>query len=459
MARFVPESNDHSYTRSLNAIAYDMRAMRSLGRTMALFGPWGSGKTTFLDELAARTASKEHGERRVVLHHFDAWQHQYSPDILLTMFAELLQPQPDPKKPWYADLILAPEGKGIIKGLLGLTGSLTNAAGKALGMGTIQDFVGDYTHFQKALQDQMDRQCRAHNEIRVAEYRRAETLKTISHYILKAFGLNADQGDRLVMVVDNLDRCPPETLLLVLEFLEKTKSVSSTTGLGGVHFLLPLDYAATEKAVRSRYSAFSAEDAEAYVEKVFFPIYRMPRFDGASVAKCLALDDDIAQTIDLINSRELLPKTKPADFGDVANLLMDANPRKARRLVHTTFHWMERLPNAYRAIAKELGTRTSIMMIALLEFYSDFANLLIERRADVMNAATETEIAKLVSRARNESLAVGEFANAVESKPQLLSVFSDLRRQHKNAAQYSNALGKSITLLQGLLRLGALQDR
>lgn len=464
MRRYIPEDRDHSYTNAIRTMHSDAQNFNELGRMIALFGPWGSGKTTFLDEFRdrvnERAAEKRlNGQRKVKVHYFDAWQHQYSSDFLLTMFAELLQPEVDPKKAWYSALLLEPEGKGILKSLFGLTGSLTNVVGRATGAGSVQEFVADYASFTGRLDELVDRQCKAHNEVRLAESLRRKTLDTISSYVLHAFGLDRSHGDRLIMIVDNLDRCDPQTLLSVLEFLEKTKPALKTSGLSGVHFLFPLDYEATKKAVRSRYAAFDSEDASAYVEKVFSPIYRMPRLDGQTVGKCLATDPDIVSTLNWMLKNHLLNDVRPEQFGDVTNLLLDGNPRKARHLVHATYQGLSRLPRPYLDAAHELGTRPTVMMIALLEFYEEFAELLIERRAAVQNVVSESDIHGMIGRARNEALALGRFADILEQQPQLYSVFSDLRQTKRNAAQFNEALGKCILLLQGLKRLGALQDR
>lgn len=461
-SRFVPNELDHVYNLAITALVEDLSKNTNLGRVIGLFGPWGSGKTEFIRAACKANEGLTRGPRDPVLciEYMDAWKNQYSPNLVLNVFAHLAQPKVDEDRPWYKTFVNENMTQSASRTVTALFGVGANIVGKMLNAGTVKEIAKDYKDLQREISDRVEAFCREHHESRVAESKRETVLRSLTTQAFTARNLRVE-SDRLVVVLDNLDRCSPETFLDVIECLEKTKQSEDGHGLHGIHFLLPVDPAAARKAVKARYPSFDVEDQVAYIEKVFSPVYWMPRLDASTLSNILSRTpqaDVLQRQLNALN----VPSLNTGIVAEAANLLLSSNPRQAIHLIHSISQHLARLPQAYRGELSQLTPRLCICAFVLVDFFPAFALLLMERTQEtgalVAHPDSKT-ISAIVARARADVMSLPEFATELERSPQLFSFIRDVRTSGQNEGQIRATFNKFVKVLHGITKLGALEQR
>jgi hypothetical protein len=195
---------------------------------VGIFGDWGSGKTTLMDEIRRKLG------KTVVPVEFNAWRYEREPQLLIP----LLDTVRGDLVGWAADqdadtrkLVLTAVGKvaRIIRGLAaGLSGEvgLPGAVKVKYDVGKSIDAL-----IASAKPEQPQ-------SLYVAAYR--ELKQTFE-------GLRARGVAKIVVFVDDLDRCLPDNALDVLE------SMKLFFDLLGFVFVVGLDEAVIKRAVRTRF--------------------------------------------------------------------------------------------------------------------------------------------------------------------------------------------------------------
>ncbi|MDR7187178.1 hypothetical protein J2X85_004250 [Microbacterium trichothecenolyticum] len=125
---------------------------------------------------------------------------------------------------------------------------------------------------------------------------------------------------RVVVLVDDLDRCSPANLVAVLE------TINNVMDINGFVFVLALDYEVLVQAILREYPHVSGHE---FVEKMVQVPFRVPPLD---------LDDKSLLRDLLPNWNSLIALTGP-DFDtvliDVVRIALRGNPRQTKRLVNT----------------------------------------------------------------------------------------------------------------------------
>ncbi|WP_438034899.1 KAP family P-loop NTPase fold protein [Sorangium sp. So ce204] len=216
---------------------------------IALYGSWGAGKTTLL-RLAENHwhDDKEPIRNRAIW--FDPWEHEQRGDVISPLLNAIVT--------HVARWNNAEDNAGLVdlaarigKTLLSLAARLgAQELGKRL---KIEDLTpDDVTKFFKGWKE-------FHNDVdRVKE--RFRTL--VQDHALKG----AEPGARLVVFLDDLDRCLPES---VVNLLEATKLLLCGTRGTPVTFVFGLDRTVVGEAIAKRYPGSSLYTGESYLEKIF----------------------------------------------------------------------------------------------------------------------------------------------------------------------------------------------
>jgi len=217
---------------------------------IALDGGWGTGKSWFLKRWVGQHRSDHPGKARTV--YFDAFAHDYLDDPLVALMgvliAELEPDGPAEKSTWAkfkeagwklrkpATRIALAVGTG---GATEIGGAALDAGAKAIGK-LATETADDFWDREASRRDAM------------AEFGAA----------LQALTLPGDQeGEprKLVIVVDELDRCRPDYALSLLEVIKHFFAVDH------VHFVLGVNLRELENMVRVRYGTL--EGAALYLQK------------------------------------------------------------------------------------------------------------------------------------------------------------------------------------------------
>jgi predicted KAP-like P-loop ATPase len=120
---------------------------------------------------------------------------------------------------------------------------------------------------------------------------------------------------RIVILVDDLDRCSVDTVTAMLE------SINAITDVAGFVFVLALDYDVIVRAVNAKYPTVNGHQ---FVEKIIQVPFRIPGLDASEDA----LLPTLVPAMDL--GKDL--STGDAELARMVDLAFGANPRSTKRL-------------------------------------------------------------------------------------------------------------------------------
>jgi hypothetical protein len=223
------------YADALAEIILNSRPRFAVG----IFGDWGSGKTTLMEGISARLA----GEEQVVRVFFNAWRYEREPHLLVPMLDTLRESLLD-----WADG--RPDGAGE-RGLATRVAAAASRAARAVLAG-ITLRAGLPLGGLEASLDASKAVEAWRSESEAATRVIAGEPKSFYHASFRALREAMAEfvrggAGRIVVFVDDLDRCLPENALQVLE------SMKLFFDLEGFVFVVGLDQQVIEQAVELRY--------------------------------------------------------------------------------------------------------------------------------------------------------------------------------------------------------------
>ena len=210
------------YAEALTEVIVHSRAEFSVG----IFGSWGSGKTTLMQAIQRKLPD----DKSVIPVWFAAWRYEKDPNLilpLLDVLREALETQDDGKSGWAHDAAVAVgcAGQAFLEGLK-LSASLP---------GIKADFeLGKMIEAIRASRERPAPLSLYHAGFRML------------HEAIQ--GLSAGGTRRVVVFIDDLDRCLPTNALDVLESMKLFFDVE------GCIFVVGLDQEIAEKAVAVKYA-------------------------------------------------------------------------------------------------------------------------------------------------------------------------------------------------------------
>ncbi|RLK02611.1 KAP family P-loop NTPase fold protein [Ruegeria conchae] len=228
---------------------------------VALDGAWGSGKSFFLKCWVGEHLRREGNTTQTV--YFDAFKHDFLDDPLIALtgaIAERFKESGDKtaQKAWDQAKRVAPAlGRAIIRaGISVATAGLVNKA----------DQLADAA---------IETASRELDEA-IAEFWKRESGKRVAMECFRQALVDLTDPDvnglparKLVIVVDELDRCRPDYALSLLETIKHFFNVD------GVHFILGVNLEQLQNSVKARCG--SGTEADAYLQK-FYPLkLKLPR--------------------------------------------------------------------------------------------------------------------------------------------------------------------------------------
>ena len=333
---------------------------------VGIFGSWGSGKSTLMDSIAARIDS----ETAIVVP-FNAWRYEREPHLILplldTIRASLSSWADDPRR--------SPEAKQKARDIAGRIGRVVRALARGfsaeIGLPGAVALSFDTDKALDALSAQPEDVVKAPQSLYFAAFQE-----------LQAAFREVEQAafSRIVVFVDDLDRCLPISALTVLE------SMKLFFDMPGFVFVVGMDERVIERAVSSKFTdGTSAGEGPVqetrlereYVKKIFQVPYTVPAMAPGHLRQLLTVmeqqggmsdtqRDDLEHRV-----RRYLPHVAPE--GRV-------NPRDVKRFV-----------NAYtlqRMIRPELNA-DCVLALQTLEFRRDWEevyDVLLAEPGDFLDA-------------------------------------------------------------------------
>jgi hypothetical protein len=224
---------------------------------IALDGGWGSGKSHFLKLWTGAHRKELNGKARII--YFDAFEHDYLDDPLISLVARLTTK--DAETTWGSKAVKAIKKAALPLARLSLrVGAAAATAGVTEIAGPVTDAV--VTKAGEATQASID-----------AFWKRETGRIAAMQQFRDALTALTEEGDapqKIVFIIDELDRCRPDYALTLLEIVKHFFAVPN------VHFVLGANLHALEYSVRSRYGA--QIDATAYLQKFVHLKIQLPVF-------------------------------------------------------------------------------------------------------------------------------------------------------------------------------------
>jgi len=357
--------------------------------TLGVFGSWGSGKTSLMIQLRDRVAGDAAPEQRP-LHRtvwFNAWKYNQEDALwrallllLLDDLEQLLQAEPaervagEPppeqllellREALYHETGWSEKGKPgvnwtqaltagaglafnlVLSGLgLGLAADTLEAARKKFGEGEAVSRVGE-------LAQAFRREELIHYQ---AQLRSLEQFQRNFEKLVKLLLRRPDQETRrLVVLVDDLDRCLPEKAIGVLEAVKLFLDVE------GCIFVLALDPDAIETAIRTRYKG--EVKAREYLEKIIQLPFILPPIEAEPMRKYV---------------ESLAPRLPDPRCAEVFAAGLAPNPRQVKRTLNI-FLLLSRLVARRPDLQEGITSVRLAKVVAIQHAHPEFYNLLRQR--------------------------------------------------------------------------------
>lgn len=237
---------------------------------VALYGDWGSGKTSTLNLCFEALREQSHEDQPLVVR-FNPWWFSNTGDLLIQFFARLGE-----------DLENVGKIEGIRKLAIRYGGMLAPAVGGAVdalgGSGLGSAAGGVFSRFANR-SDQ-----RAQERAQDVHALRAEITKLLEEF-----------ERRIVVVIDDIDR------LSAQEMRDMFKVVKATADFPNTHYLLAFDFGTVSEAL----SSVQLTDGAAYLEKIVQVPFRLPDPTPGKIAEIVVEGlDEIVEDLNEILDRQ-----------------------------------------------------------------------------------------------------------------------------------------------------------
>ncbi|WP_336641255.1 P-loop NTPase fold protein [Microbacterium sp. USHLN272] len=256
--------------------------------TIGLYGPWGSGKSSLLEGLAKNLSE---GENPPVVVQFDAWRYEASSDLLLPLLVNVRR---------RLDERASSEGGSRWRGIHDRLASVVSS----LQVSFFGVTVSANTTPTKG-RDASD------------EY-------FLPFESLTSLASSIAEDQRIVVLIDDLDRCAPDKVINIIE------AIHILTDVPGLVFVLALDYGYLTSAIRRQYASAEMDETEAerYIEKVIQVPFHIPRMvtDGARVEDLIPSWADMSDWFPGVGENTLF---------EIYRYGLRSNPRQFKRLLNT----------------------------------------------------------------------------------------------------------------------------
>jgi hypothetical protein len=313
---------------------------------VGIFGTWGSGKTTLMREIERRL-----DPAKAITIQFSAWRYEKEPNLvipLLDVVRERLLQWAEQNQPLRESALKTAStiGSAIYSLLAGLSFKvgLPNALEISYKANESLSQARDFAEREKA----------------------ARVPRSFYHAAFSALGdsfrefLGSGKPDRIVVFVDDLDRCLPQGALEVLE------AMKLFFDLEGFIFVVGLDQGVVERSIDIKYrsDALPGTTAQSNAETVQIrgadyikKIFQVP-FSVAPVAIT-----QLEEFLNAVYTQSALPKAQVNDFQvrvapHIRHIVTDAgvNPREIKRFLNAYTLAIKIKPNLDRNVVLALQT-------------------------------------------------------------------------------------------------------
>jgi energy-coupling factor transporter ATP-binding protein EcfA2 len=218
-------------------------------KIMALYGEWGSGKTSVVEHLT-RVLSFSESFKTI---YFPAWEYEKDDNINMSLFDNIAGEIKDKKK-----------YKEIIKSFLESAYSIVKGVAKSYEIN-----VGLLNFRPGAVLEEYEEYYKKEKAGQKSKFCYQKNLFKQKYIELEKAVVEDDPDRKIIVFIDDLDRCEPEHVLDLLSTIKHFMTLGERT-----IFFFSLDKKAVEGAVKVKYG--DCVIANEYLEKIFDITFSMP---------------------------------------------------------------------------------------------------------------------------------------------------------------------------------------
>lgn len=336
-------------------------------QVIALDAPWGSGKSTFIDLMCKRFE-----EDKDVYIKFNAWENDYTEEPLLSLMSDINQ------QFQVKEYIGTDEYKSFIPHMVRATklfskGALKGISKVILGNEATTDLRNAYLEVSSAITDEV-----ANNlfkDIDESKKSRIEFKDELIKYTNKI--LEEKSKDKLIIIIDELDRCRPT---FAIELLENIKHLFD---IENVVFFIAVDKEQLSEAIKSVYG--QGFDSYTYLNRFFDLELHLPKTNLINLFKNI-MNHTFKNSSDYkrISDNKFLPeaiKLFNLTIRDFQRIVTEAFLLKRLRKIQKTLK--DIIVNEYREIEE---TEISVFLLILRHKEPDVYDIIFENQS--MNFTT-----------------------------------------------------------------------
>lgn len=310
--------------------------------TVGLYGKWGSGKSSLLKAINRILKSSPD----VITVEFDAWRYQRSQEIVIPLL--------------YA--VLAAVQKTNDHTLARAVGRLLRAFGVSLGFKIPVVGIEFSAADVKAAWDEDSKPAVSLDD---AFARPFDELRRVGEAL---------EGRRIVVFVDDLDRCTSENVVGMLE------SINVITDVAGFIFVLALDYDVVTQAVQKRYAHANGHE---FIEKIIQVPFRIPSVITTAPGTLEALVPGFRDLRHLADLR--------FELEDAIEVAFRGNPRSVKRFVNALTLLMRILEARNAQFDAQLLTRILAMELRWPEEFRGVRGAVLGGQADPLSIVVDAQ--------------------------------------------------------------------
>lgn len=284
------ESQDILERRHLAGRIYNRLLDESCPNVVGIYGGWGTGKTSLLNLLLAHNNQPVSEDLKTIhIEVFDAWQYETTGNLLIPVIVQLKKLSGD-------EAFLPKSWKASVRRVLAVT--TISLAGLALSKSPIQ--MGD---IRAIWEDIENKDKDDSSSILLGWEALTDAIREMQiafHEVVKV--VLQEQGcDRLVLCIDNLDRCSPDHTVNLLESIKNFFSVP------GCVWLFAMDSDVIASYISHKYDG-TAMDGTSYLDKIIPEQYHLSFYPEENDPRVFNLIYEVTGSNLTLNNENRLPQ-------------------------------------------------------------------------------------------------------------------------------------------------------
>ncbi len=301
--------------------------------TMAIYGGWGTGKTSFMRMLKAYMNVMEESKDKFDFFWFDAWKYENESSLLLPFLSLMGKDFPNHRR-----VIRKVTKIGAAVLLSGIDAVLRLTKLKALSINSISKNL---------------KLCE--NQIEIASDSWVSNIDLLRDEFQKLVTEITKSNKKFVVFIDDLDRCMPENVVKLIEDIRHFLSVENTV------FIIGVDRDVLAKGIQARYKSSFLISGEEYLEKIINISFDLPSEQEYEN------NDFVLETARKLTELSFYEQIKDEllEFNKTICVLGSNNPRKLRKLTLRYLFFLT-LPD-YKEYIREIV----IKLIVFKELFPD----------------------------------------------------------------------------------------